>query len=246
MTDENDAAEPLGRRAYSQFADRYSALAPTKPHNALCERPASLALLGEVRGLHILDAGCGPGICSELMARRGATVHGVDVTPAMIDLARERCAGLAAEFMLGNLSAPLHWLPDRRFDKVLCALALDYVRDLAPVFGELRRVTRPGGVLVFSLAHPMRDWMDDRTHGDGTYHDTTLFGMHWSTFGEPRPYVESYRRPLAALLNPMADSGWLLDRVVEPLPLVEMRAVADRLYHELAREPAFICIRARC
>ena len=246
MTEDDESAAPLGRRVYSQFADRYSALAPTKPYNALYERPASLALLGEVQRLHILDAGCGPGICSERLARQGATVHGFDVTPDMIELARGRCAGLAVELAVGDLEAPLHWLPDRHFDKVLCALALDYVASLAPVFAEFRRVARSGGMLVFSLSHPMRDWMDDRTHGDASYHDTNRFGMHWSGFGEPRPYVEGYRRPLAAILNPLAESGWTLDRIVEPLPLPEMRAVSERDHAELSRSPAFICVRARC
>jgi SAM-dependent methyltransferase len=246
MTDEKCSAEPLGRRAYASFADRYSALAPTKPHNALCERPASLDLLGEVRDLHVLDAGCGPGICSEVLARQGASVHGFDVTPEMIDLARHRCAGLAVEFVVGNLEQPLHWLPDRHFDKVLCALALDYVATLAPVFAEFRRVTRPRGILVFSMSHPMRDWMDGRTHGEGdpTYHDTRRFGMHWGGFGEPRPYVESYRRPLAAILNPLADSGWRFDRIVEPQPVPAARDVSERDYLDLSRSPAFICMRA--
>jgi 2-polyprenyl-6-hydroxyphenyl methylase/3-demethylubiquinone-9 3-methyltransferase len=244
MTDTKDGGEPLGRRAYAQFADRYSARAPTKPHNALCERPASLDLLGDVHGLRVLDAGCGPGICSEILAGQGATVHGFDVTPYMIDLARRRCAGLAVDLAVGDLEGPLHWLPNGQFDKILCALALDYVTTLAPAFAEFRRITRSGGILVFSMSHPMRDWMDDRTHGDARYNDTNRFGMHWGGFGEPRPYVESYRRPLAEILNSMTESGWTLDRVVEPLPLPEMRAVAESLYEELERSPAFICVRA--
>ncbi|KVP25386.1 hypothetical protein WJ86_13600 [Burkholderia multivorans] len=67
MTDPIDAP---GRRAYAEFAQRYADIAPTKPHNALYERPATLALLGDVAGQTVLDAGCGPGICSELLARR--------------------------------------------------------------------------------------------------------------------------------------------------------------------------------
>jgi SAM-dependent methyltransferase len=237
--------EPIGRRAYAGFADRYDAFAPTKPYNALHERPATLALLGEVGGLRVLDDGCGSGICSEILARGGATVHGVDVTPEMLDLARRRCAGLPVELTVGDLAQPLPWLADQSFDRVLCALALDYVEPLDRVFGEFYRVARPGGVLVFSLSHPMRDWMDERTHGGRSYYETNRFGMHWGGFGEPRPYVESYRRPLAAILNPLAAAGWSLERIVEPRPQEEMRAVAERDYLALARSPAFICVRAR-
>ena len=244
MPDPEDPDEPIGRRVYATFAERYDAVAPTKPYNALYERPATLALLGDVARLRVLDAGCGSGICSEILARRGATVHGVDVTPEMLALARRRCAGLPVELTLGDVARPLHWLADQSFDRVLCALALDYVAALDRVFAEFHRVTRPGGALVFSMSHPMRDWMDDRTHGDRSYHELNRFGMHWNGFGEPRPYVESYRRPLAAILNPLAEAGWSLERIVEPEPQEEMRAASEKDYLELARSPAFICVRA--
>ncbi|HKT65332.1 MAG TPA: class I SAM-dependent methyltransferase [Burkholderia sp.] len=240
-----DSIDSPGRRAYASFAQRYSDIAPTKAHNALYERPATMALLGDVDGLTVLDAGCGPGICSEHLARHGATVHAFDVTPEMVALARTRCAGLAVEVAEGDLSVPLDWLPDGRFDKVLCSLAFDYVRDLEAPLREFRRIARPGATLVFSMAHPMRDWMDERTRGEGTYFDTSRFGFHWSGFGEPKPYVEAWRRPLADILNAVADSGWRLDRFVEPKPLPEMKAASERLHAELSLAPAFLCIRAR-
>ncbi|MCB8821695.1 class I SAM-dependent methyltransferase [Microvirga rosea] len=237
--------EPIGLKAYSSFADRYSALAPTKPHNGLYERPATMALLGEVRGMRILDAACGPGIGSALMTEQGAIVHGFDVTPKMVELARERCAGSSAEFRIADLAKPLDWLGDALFDKVLCALALDYVMELGPVLREFHRVARAGGTLVFSMAHPMSDWMNEDIRGTGTYYERSRFGMYWSGFGEPAPYVEAYRRPLAEILNALTEAGWTLDRVVEPRPLPEMKAVSERIYNQLAKTPQFICIRAK-
>ena len=244
MPKDGSMTEPLGLRSYAGFAERYASLAPEKPHNALYERPATWSLLGDVKGLRILDAGCGPGINSERLARQGASVHGFDVTPKMLELARERCHGLAAEFAPGDLGARLHWLRDGEFDKVLCALALDHVEDLTPTFAEFRRVARPRGMLVFSMSHPMRDWMDERTHGEGSYFDTTRFGMHWSSFGEPKPYIEAYRRPLEAILNALVTSGWRLDRILEPRPAPQMRDVSEALHAELSRSPAFLCVRA--
>lgn len=241
----SDTSEPIARLAYAGFADRYAAMAPTKPHNALYERPASLGLLGPVAGLKVLDAGCGPGICSELLARQGAEVHGFDVTPEMVVLARERCRGLGVTVRPGDLAKPLDWLPDETFDRILCSLVLDYVEELEPTFRELRRVARPGGRLVFSMGHPMSDWMHPAIRGDGRYFERRRFGMHWSGFGEPQPFVEGYRRPLAEILNGLTAAGWTLDKVVEPLPLPEMKAVDPRHYAELWRAPAFICIRAR-
>ena len=242
----NESTQSIGRAAYSEFAERYASAVTTKPHNALYERPATMSLLGDVDGLRVLDAGCGPGICSEHLARSGATVHAFDVTPQMVELARRRCAQLPVEVTIGDLTSPLDWLPAQSFDKILCSLAFDYVEDLKPVFSEFRRVARRGAMLVFSMAHPMRDWMDERTRGEGTYFTTSRFGLYWSGFGEPKPYVQAYRRPLSDILNGLTESGWLLDRIVEPQPLAEMQAVSERLHAELSLAPAFICVRARC
>ncbi|WP_210337689.1 class I SAM-dependent methyltransferase [Mesorhizobium sp. INR15] len=145
--------------------------------------------MGDVAGLDILDAGCGSGISAEKLARAGARVRAFDVTPEMTALARSRCAGLGVDIREGDMSSPIDWIADRSVDGVLCALALDYVEDLKPVFAEFHRVTRPGGWLVFSMGHPMRDWADARTRGQKTYFEANRWGMHWTGFGEPNPYV---------------------------------------------------------
>jgi SAM-dependent methyltransferase len=96
----------------------------------------------------VLDAGCGPGICSEHLARHGATVHAFDITPEMVALARARCAGLAVEVAQGDLAAPLDWLPERAFDKILCSLAFDYARSRRAAAEFARRAAgRDAGVL---------------------------------------------------------------------------------------------------
>lgn len=235
----------MGRTAYASFAERYAEIAVTKPHNALYERPATRQLLGDVAGLHVLDAGCGPGINSAWLVEQGATVHGIDVTPEMITLARERCNGMRAAFDVQDLGTPFVTLADGSFDAIVSALALDYVEDLGPTFREFARVAKPGATLVWSMGHPMRDWLDERTRRNRTYFEITRFGMYWSGFGEPKPYVESYRRPLAGILNAAADGGWQFEQMVEPLPLPEMKTVSPRLYDELSQAPAFMCLRAR-
>lgn len=53
-------------------------------------RATMIEALGDVRGKRILDAGCGTGAASEVLAILGAEVVGVDISPALIDIARER------------------------------------------------------------------------------------------------------------------------------------------------------------
>jgi SAM-dependent methyltransferase len=240
-----DKNTTIAADAYALMAERYDALAPAKPHNGLYERPATHALLGSVDGLMVLDAGCGSGIGSEMLARAGAKITGIDASPEMLELANTRCKDLDAIFTQADLSLPLDFLNGGDFDKIICSLALDYLPDLSPVFSELARVTKPGGNFVFSMSHPMRDWGDERTRGEKPYFETNLWGCHWKGFGHPRPFVQSFRRPLMHILNPLIKNGWSLEQIVEPLPLAQMKEQDADLFAELSREPSFICIRAK-
>lgn len=176
----------------------------------------------------------------EKLAKQGARIRAFDITA----LARKRCAGLDVDIREGDLAKPLDWIESDSADAILCSLALDYVEDLKPVFAEFRRIARPGGRLVFSMGHPMRDWGDPRTRGDANYFATNRWGLHWGGFGEPNPYIESYRRPLQDILNGLSDAGWRLDRFVEPVPVPEMATVDPERFAELSRSPAFVCVRA--
>ncbi len=242
MTDDDLPPDdlPLGRRNYAQFAERYAAMTPTKAANAFHERPATQSLLPDVAGRDVLDAGCGPGHYAAWLARRGARVVGIDVTPEMLALARAHVAGLAVTLHEADLERPLP-LRDAAFDIVLCPLVLDYVRDLGRTFREFRRAARDGATLVFSMGHPMMEWA---WFGDGVYYDIEAVGMYWSGFGEPKPFVRSYRRPLEAILNPLLDAGWRLDRVLEPRSNADVERVQPTFHAKLSRAPYFICVRA--
>ena len=107
----------------------------------------------------------------------------------MVALTRKR-VGPSAAVRQWNLLRPLDFMKQDSFDLVLCALALDAVRDLAPVFAEFHRILRPAGFLVFSLDHPLSEFM---RHG-GDYFATELIADAPSGFGIAIPY---YRRPLS-------------------------------------------------
>ena len=143
--------------AYETMAVRYNELIEHKPHNAYYDRPNTLALLPEVAGKNILDAACGPGKYAEILLEKGATITGFDLSPTMIDLARERNAGKGS-FFVHDLSEPLDTLENQAFDIVLCALALHYIPEWGPSIREFHRVLKPGGLLVISIEHPFFDY----------------------------------------------------------------------------------------
>lgn len=98
------------------------------------------------RASDILDLGCGTGSLSLLAAEQGHRVTGVDLSPAMVDLARAKLAGRDAAFLVGDAAAPP--VGEERFDVVLVRHVLWALPDPGRVLRHWRGLLRPGGRFV--------------------------------------------------------------------------------------------------
>ena len=236
----NPKNEPIAQEAYNQLADEYSARIDTKAHNAYYERPATLSLLPDVRGLRVLDAGCGPGIYAQILVDRGAQVVALDANPKMVTFARARL-GESVQVIQASLENPLSFFEDESFDLVVAPLVMDYVRDWRFTFSEFQRVLKPDGILVFSIEHPAMKYFDFIEKSN--YFQVEQVSYTWKGFGPPVE-VPTYRRSLADVFNPLIEAGFNIDRVLEPLPTEAFKAAEPEDYEKLLREPGFMCIRA--
>jgi SAM-dependent methyltransferase len=110
---------------------------------------AALGLLGDLAGRRVLDYGCGHGMASVVLARRGAAVTAFDLSPLYLAEAgaRARMNGVRVEFVHADAEA----LPfaDGSFDAVWGSAVLHHL-DLSRAARELTRVLRPGGLAVFA------------------------------------------------------------------------------------------------
>ena len=127
-------------------------LDPTMPPGSLdAYETALLGAVGDVRGLEVLEAGCGAGDITLALLRRGARVTALDLSAELLGVARERVsrfAGPGAEVRF--VAAPLEatGLPDAAFDRAAGKWVLHHT-ELARSALELRRVLRPGARAVF-------------------------------------------------------------------------------------------------
>ena len=113
-----------------------------------CERvnPPHQSPAQTLKGLTILDIGCGAGLLSEAMAKQGATVTAVDPAPRSIDIARQHAAAnqLSIEYIEGGIEQ----VAGRTFDVVLNMEVVEHVMDLTSFMARCNAAVAPGGLEI--------------------------------------------------------------------------------------------------
>jgi SAM-dependent methyltransferase len=209
-----DVADPPGVNDYDSFAEAYAASNENNLINAYYERPAMLALAGDVAGRRILDAGCGSGHLFAALRDRGAVVTGIDKSARMVELARLRL-GDEADLQVAELGSPLPF-PDDTFEDVTASLVLHYLEDWGPALAELRRVLKIGGRLIVSVDHPFVMTLADREAGrEPDYFATYSYTVEW-TVDSQTALLRFWTRPLHAMIDAFTSAGFRISVISEP------------------------------
>jgi SAM-dependent methyltransferase len=185
------AAAEVQRRLWGTDPQAWAALA--EAHNSpLFEAVLDAAGVGP--GTRVLDVGCGSGLTLVLAGQRGAVTTGLDVSPGLLRIARDRLPD--ADLRDGDMES----LPfgDAAFDAVTGVNAFQFAGDPRRALREAARVTRPGGRVVASLfAAPERS--------QGTVaHEAMSALIPPAQAGDHAPYALSAPGNLEAAL---ADAG---------------------------------------
>jgi SAM-dependent methyltransferase len=184
--------------AYDRFMGRYSTL--------LAPQLADLAGIGA--GQRVLDVGCGPGaLTGELVRRLGPdSVASVDPSESFVTAALERHPGVDVR------RAAAEQLPfeDSAFDAAIAQLVVHFMADPVAGLGEMRRVTRPGGVIAACV------W--DHAGGQGP------LSLFWDAARELEPAVADESRLAGARAGHLAElfGAAGIDRVEETVLTVEV------------------------
>jgi len=150
-----------------ELFERYRAAVHPGPASAnfVMEEPALLDAIGDVRGLRVLDLGCGDAAIGRRLLDAGCRAYlGIDASARMIDAARDALVGTPGEARrepIERFAAAVGSL-----DLVISRLALHYVEDLDAVLAACRDCLAPGGRLVFTVVHPVVTSHDARGSSD--------------------------------------------------------------------------------
>src|SRR3954470_23852193 len=150
--------------------DQFTRQAAPFANSAAMRDEEALHLLVEVFGAgasdSVLDVACGPGLVVAAFAKICRHAAGIDLTPAMIEKAREHAAALEltnVDWHVGNV-LPLPF-PDRKFSVVVSRFAFHHFPDPLAVLREMVRVcTRPGRIVIADMAASRGPHKAERPH----------------------------------------------------------------------------------
>lgn len=197
--------------------------------------PAFLKLVGDLKGKKVLDAGCGEGYNTRILARCGACMTGIDISRKMIAHARaaEKKEPLGIAYKVASFSN-LPIFAGENFDAVVSFMAMMDTPDYAKAVREIYRVLKPGGDFFFNISHPCfmtmgLDWVRNRRGNpvkiaQSDYFSKEHYVERWKFSGVenkdsvPPFAIPYFGRTLSDYVNPLAEAGFTLKKIQEPRP----------------------------
>ncbi|HEY6737391.1 MAG TPA: class I SAM-dependent methyltransferase, partial [Actinopolymorphaceae bacterium] len=189
----------------------------------ILEWPVQQKVMGDPRGLRILDLGCGSGAKAVHWAEQGAAeVVGVDIGGRFVadppDNLRLICADLSDPGALDDVRG-------RVYDRILFLQSLGYAKDQAYTLRRARELLAPDGRIIVQRSHPVRFALQ-RAEANGSslgeeYYaaDPYEYSSHWN----PDVTLTRSPRTFADMLNAFAAAGLHVERTIEPQLTPEAR-----------------------
>ncbi len=245
MCTQNVYDNPIFFEGYKELRNR------DDNYNILVEQPAMTRLLPNLKNKTVLDLGCGYGnSCIDFIEKGAKRVLGIDISERMLTVAKSESSHKDIEYLCMNM-AELHLL-NEKFDLIYSSLAFHYIENFGSLICDVFHHLNDGGQLLFSQEHPIvTATLDGKGHFNKDANGN-LISYSFSNYSESGLrnttwFVENvikYHRTIGELLTTIAETGFRIEEVVEPVP--EEWALQKRPV--LAKEfikPNFLIIKAR-
>ena len=216
--------------------------------NEMEEKPALYSLCPDLAGKSVLDLGCGFGEHCEEFKRRGASkIIGVDISEKMLGVAMAEHPDI--DFIRGDMN-DLSFIGGK-FDAVFSSLAVHYIEDFPKLVRQVYGLLEQGGYFIFSQENPLttsriggHEWARDE-NGNVLY----LKLSDYSRAGrrESKWFVDGvikYHRTFSDVVNALADAGFNIERMLEPVPTEEHIRLDPKKEKDF-HKPNFLLVKAK-
>jgi len=213
-----------------------------EPNRELLLDPVMLDLCGEVRGVRVLDVGCGEGRFSRMLEARGATTFALDPTAGMVAAAKARGTHRTIRAAAERLP-----IAPSAVGLVVSYITLVDIEGYGEAIAEMARVLAPGGALVLcnsSFVTAASPWVRDE-QGRRTYRTIDRYleerplHLEWAGIS-----ITNWHRPLSAYMQAFLGAGLVLECFLEPVP-ADKSLRDDPYCEDWFRVPEFVAMRWR-
>ncbi|MCL2404396.1 MAG: class I SAM-dependent methyltransferase [Defluviitaleaceae bacterium] len=210
-----------------------------------------LNIIGNVKGLNVLEIGSGSCNCGIALARKGANVTCSDISQEQLNIGMQvaKSAGVNIKFKCSDM-ADLSFVETGVMDLVISMSALDYVEDFNKVCSEVSRVLKKGGRFVFCCTHPMMFcigatelWPEEKANPNYNYRGP----VEWKWNKDDSYVFTTYRRQLSDYINGLAVNRLYATRMEELFPITPLPDDHDFDENEIkirTRYPSILVVEA--
>ena len=203
----------LKANPWDEYAVEFSQFVARREQEDLERNPIlsrMLALLGDMAGQEVLDACCGEGFFARILASRGAHVTGIDLSPRLVQMAREKDPDGTIDYRVGDLSRPLPEF-EGRFALIGSHLALNDVHDHRGFAATLASLAKPGARAVLAFNNPYSSLVRQHITDYFASGAVGVYGGMW----EKGIKAHYYHRTLEEYLDAFLAAGFRLAKLVD-------------------------------
>lgn len=141
------------KKQYNQWAKRYDVEAKESNIATYLEEKSIKDFMPNVKNKEVLDFGCGTGRYTIPLAKRGANITAIDLTPNMIKLAKKKAKKEKLNINFKNINLT-KFKPDKEFDLIISMLVLDHIKNLEKAIFVISKASKVGTEVIISNIHP--------------------------------------------------------------------------------------------
>ncbi len=237
------------KKVYNEHAEMYhkSILSKANIWHKYIEKPAMISLLKkEIKGKTVLDLGCGSGpFVKKLFSLGAKKVKGIDLSEELIKIAiRENPK---AKFVVGDAKKTPY--KNKGFNLVVSSLMVHYFKDLKPLFKEVARILNKKGLFVFSMHHPLMEVSGRlKVKIKGIKGDLLRPYFHNKKYNwilNEKMKMIAYHHTFEMIVNSLNDSGFIIERVLEPVAPKKVKKIRRSTYERTNKRPSILIVKAR-
>lgn len=218
-------------------------------YNEYLEMPATIKLLGNVKGKKVLDYGCGTGLYLPILRKKGAKVKSFDISEEMLAIARKNNPDV--ELRQGS---GYHIPFKERFDLIVASLVVHYMNDWDKMFKEMSRVLKKGGILIFSTGNPVYEMNKNmivkgkkyKVLGINDYFKEEVFYNSWTNpYNQKEIRVPVYHKTYETIIKTILRNGFKIIDYKDCFPAKESQKLFPKDYARYSKMPMFMVFKVK-